>query len=132
MTTKSTAPSTASAMCEHMAAIINKRGYERDHEQGLLKVKTCLGPSKHVLMEHCGHTSPASAASCYSCGGTTFNQEPTRIIEIATCHFRCKKCKKVTRGCDVRACMDCGANNLTLLPPAINPDIYGFRVVNPG
>lgn len=119
-------------MCEHMIAMVKERGYVRDPETGHYLLKMCLAPTREVFRDICGKLLPISAEGCRTCNGNReFGPPPENVKELNSCHYRCPRCKCVTKGCDTKACANCGAINLTLLPPVINVDAYGFNVANP-
>jgi hypothetical protein len=119
-------------LCEHLQKMVDDRGYRRDPATGLWLVKTCLGKTGDVLRDTCFKLVPIDAPECFSCRSREFGEVIHHRIDLNTCHYRCQRCKRVTKGCHVNRCGNCNANQgLTLLPPAINVDIYGWNVVNP-
>lgn len=119
-------------LCEHLAALVHERGYRRDPETGLWLVKTCLGKTGNVLRDTCFKLVPVDAPECFSCHSHDFGEVVHHRIDLMTCHYRCRRCKWVTKGCVVTRCGNCDAEkHLTLLPPVINVDIYGWNCVNP-
>lgn len=119
-------------LCEHMLAMIKERGYVRSSESGRWMVKMCLAPKREMFRDVCGKLVPISAESCRTCpGNQRFGPPPENVLELSSCHYRCPRCKQVTKGCDTKRCAHCGATVLTLLPPVINVDAYGFTIANP-
>lgn len=118
-----------STLCVHMQQMVSERGYRMDPSTGLWLVKTCLAPTKEMLRDTCLKLVPIDGPKCFSCHGTVFGPVTNHFIELMTCHRRCTRCKYVTAGCDVTVCGHCGANKLTLLPPVINVDAYGWNLV---
>ena len=123
--------------CEHMSALIAKLGYQRDPRTGKLLFHTCLSVSNERrdghLRDICGKTSPLHVNTCYVCQGNAFGPPPNpeAVIELPTCCYRCKTCKWVTQQCHATSCLYCGRKEITLLPPVMNRDIYGFKIYTP-
>lgn len=115
-------------LCTHLQQLVNDRGYRFDQTVGHWLVKTCLHPTNKVLRDTCSKLVPVDSLECFSCRGTSFGPVTDHFIELTSCHYRCQRCKMVTPGCGVTKCADCGAKNVTLLPVAINVDVYGWRL----
>jgi len=116
-----------------MQLLVEERGYQRSALTGLWLVKTCLQPTNNVIRDTCSKLVPERSGFCFSCHGTTFGPVTAHSIELTSCHYRCKNCKRVTPGCTVNICGYCQADfsQLTLLPVVINVDAYGWNLVQP-
>lgn len=122
------------ALCIHMEQLAKERNYEWDPVLGEWLAKTCLNPMENTITDKlrgiCGKLVPISSPECFSCHGTEFGPVTHHTIRLDTCHWRCTICKRVTPGCDVKACGYCG-KEVTLLPPVVNVDLYGWNLVLP-
>lgn len=118
-------------LCEHMLQMVKDRGYRRDPATGHWLVKTCLAPTREYFRDTCLKLVPVDSPECFACHGREFGPVTDHTIELETCHYRCTRCKRVTPGCDTQSCGHCGATVLTLLPPVINVDAYGWMLAKP-
>lgn len=118
------------SMCEHMKKMVRDRGYVRDPQNGHWLVKMCIVPKREMFRDVCGKIVPMNG-HCLTCTEQRYGDAPEHLVELSVCHYRCPRCKWVTKGCGTKTCGHCGATVLTLLPPVINVDAYGFNVVNP-